>query len=444
MSTRARLTLFQTLVLLLSLVLVTGALRLLTARALVRGLDSSLTAAIELVQVDREGGRPAFAQQGEQPDVTRGIIALDLFDASGVRTGHLGPAAAGLPAPSGAGLGTVGAWRVRTVTVPGGWLRAARSTREVRATLDTMDRLLLAGIPAMALLAALAGLWLTGQALRPVEAVARTARAIAASGDASARVPAARGRDEMARLIEVVNAMLARLQAVIARERSFANGAAHELRTPVAVLRARTALALETAHSAPEARAALTDVEAEVADLQRVLEGLLALARSGTVRPERGDLAAAAAAALEDAEPALGARGVSVRAELAPTPVFGDEALLRSAVAALLDNAVKYGRAGGRLALRCRPERGVAVCEVEDDGEGIAEDDRERLLQPFQRGYGRQGVAGSGLGLALVREIVDAHGGEVTLARGAWGGLRVRLAVPTAAGAGRPGRPAPG
>ncbi|MEU5507993.1 sensor histidine kinase [Streptomyces fungicidicus] len=288
----------------------------------------------------------------------------------------------------------------------------------VRTALTVM----LIGFPL--LLAVVAGVtWLvTGRALRPVEGIRREMAAITASEDLARRVPEPATHDEIARLARTTNETLAALEASVERQRSFVADASHELRSPIASLRTQ----LEVAAAHPE----LLDLEGAVEDtvrLQHLAADLLLLARlDAGERPAgaRVDLAALAR------EEAAGRPGVTVDAE--PAEVSGSRGQLGRVLANLLDNGRRHARE--RVTVTVRREGGSAVLAVADDGEGVAEADRERIFERFVRldAARSRDDGGAGLGLAIARDVAVRHGGTLTAGAAPAGGALFELRLPLA------------
>ncbi|WP_159395636.1 sensor histidine kinase [Streptomyces sp. 3211] len=288
---------------------------------------------------------------------------------------------------------------------------------------------LLAGAPPLIGFAAALAWWVTGRALRPVNAIRRELAAVTAS-ELDRRVPDPGGADEIARLARTVNDTLDRLERSDARQRQFTADASHELRNPLAAVRSRLEVALAMDRPDRESvGAALADTER----LQRIAADLLLLARldgGPAPRSEPVDLALLAA---EDAARRGGPRGdagVSLRLDArAPVPASGDPARLERALANLVDNALRYARA--EVVVRAAEHDGWRLLEVTDDGPGIPEADRDRVFERFVRLDADRGRAsgGTGLGLAIAREIARAHGGDVRALPAPGGGARLVLRI---------------
>ncbi|MET8895792.1 sensor histidine kinase [Streptomyces albogriseolus] len=274
------------------------------------------------------------------------------------------------------------------------------------------------------LLGVVAGVtWLvTGRALRPVEGIRREMAAITASEDLRRRVPEPATHDEVARLARTTNATLAALEASVERQRRFVADASHELRSPIASLRTQ----LEVAAAHPE----LLDLDGAVEDtvrLQNLAADLLLLARLDAGERPAGTRVDLATLAREEA---AGREGVTVEAE--PVEVSGSRGQLGRVLANLLDNAERHARE--RITVTVRREGGEAVVGVADDGEGVAEADRERIFERFVRldAARSRDDGGAGLGLAIARDVAVRHGGTLTAGAAPAGGALFELRLPLA------------
>jgi signal transduction histidine kinase len=273
---------------------------------------------------------------------------------------------------------------------------------------------------------------LVGRALRPVEAIRVQVDAITGA-TMDRRVPVPNTDDEVARLARTMNGMLERLEQASARQRAFVSDASHELRSPVSTI--RTELEVASTHSA---QADWPDVAqrtlGETERLSRLVDDLLALARLDEAQgPGRR-----APVDLDDLvlEESTRTHRVPVRtAGVTAGRVSGDERQLTQVVRNLVDNAQRH--ATSQVALSLRHEGDELVLIVDDDGPGIAPADRERVFDRFTRIDEARGRAagGAGLGLAVVKRVVDHHGGTVTVAdsdpaSGGLGGARFVVRLP--------------
>lgn len=268
----------------------------------------------------------------------------------------------------------------------------------------------------------------------------RSARGITGGGMALVPLPLAVVPVEVLPLVIAINGLLARLDQSIGTMRRFTADASHQLRTPLAVLRTHLALLRRFGTDSAEGRAALNDVEGAVKRLERLLVQLLALARADEdapavpATPEVTDLRQVAMEVAAEQVPAALAQDIEVRFEApedgdAGLRAVGNPVLVGELLGNLLDNAIRYNRPGGTVTVRVGAG---PVLEVEDDGPGIPEAERERVFERFYRldRPGEPPRTGSGLGLAIVRALADRLGAAVRLDGGADGrGLKVTVVL---------------
>lgn len=298
----------------------------------------------------------------------------------------------------------------------------AGATRENRAeTLSSVRDAFLIGGPVALLLASVAGYLLAGAALHPIEAMRRRAAAIS-SAALDERLPVADTNDEVSRLGETLNAMLARLESGVARERRFVVDASHELRTPLSLLTTELELALRRARSTGELRAALQSAAESTARLSRLTDGLLLLARADegqvALKAEQTDVA-------DVLDQVAGRFGV--RADAEPLVISADPLRLEQALSNLVDNALRHG--GAEVVLTARQRNGEVEIHVVDGGAGFPPDFLDRAFDRFSRADAAK-PDGSGLGLAIAATIARAHGGAAYAANRPGGGADVWLALP--------------
>jgi len=312
-----------------------------------------------------------------------------------------------------------------------------RDISEAEAYRDRIRTTLLwSGLVALAI-GVLGGMVMSRNMLRRVEQVNRTAERVMA-GDLSDRVPRAGTNDEFDQLAANLNSMLDQIERLMTAMREVTDNVAHDLKTPLARLRARLELALlgpQDGTAQSEAiRAAIEEADRLLATFNALLSIAEAEAGAGRSRFERLDLAAIVGAAVELYEPLAEERGIALRFDSTPgTIIEGDRHLLSQAVANLLDNAFKYG-GGGEIAVGVGRRGGHALITVADCGPGIPEADRESVFGRFVRLEPSRSTPGNGLGLSLVRAVARRHGGTVTLAENRPGarppGLVVQIDIP--------------
>ena len=225
--------------------------------------------------------------------------------------------------------------------------------------------------------------------------------------------------DEIAGLATTINAMLERIEHGVQEKRRFLADASHELRTPLAVMRSEIEVSLRAGDIEPAAREVLASNAEEVERLSRLVDDLLTLARIDEGRLEllrsRVELGAVAADVAGSLRPLAEAQGVRVTVSGDQVEVGADPEQLRRAVRNLVENAVKYAEAGGNVGVEVWRRNGEAGITVTDTGPGIPEALLERIFDRFLRAdmARSRATGGSGLGLSITHEIVEAHGGRV-------------------------------
>ncbi len=293
--------------------------------------------------------------------------------------------------------------------------------RDISEELAGMRRLglLFAGAGGAVFLLGLAGgWWISMRALRPIGEISATASKIA-HGDLAQRIPTAGAGSELRELAGVLNETFTRLQAAFARQAQFTADAAHELRTPVSVVLTETQTVLARERSAAEYRASLEACQRSAQRMRRLTENLLALARldSGEAAASRDscDLAEIVGGVVDMLRPLAAERQLSFDLGLQAVSCKGSAEQLGRAVTNLVTNAIHYNRSGGsvRVTLEARP--GSAVLSVADTGQGIAPEDIPHVFERFYRAdRARSNPSGrTGLGLAITKAIVEAHGGTI-------------------------------
>ena len=304
---------------------------------------------------------------------------------------------------------------------------AAVSYAQVNDSLGTLGKALLIGTPLLFGLLALVTWLVTGYTLRPIAELRRGAAEVTETG-VPRDLPVPPARDEVRSLAVTLNDMLARLADAQQRQRDLVSDTAHELRSPIASIRAQLEVALDHPDGLDWPETA-RDVHADTLRLARLTEDLLLLARldGQPLRRRPTDLSAVC----ESVAARYTAARVPVRADAAtPCVVAGDPDALSRLLVNLLDNAVRH--AASQVCVSVRGDDGWAVLVVSDDGPGIPAEDIERVFGRFSRldnARNRTGEQGAGLGLSIVRSTAEAHGGSVSLSD-AEPGLRAVVRLP--------------
>ena len=297
------------------------------------------------------------------------------------------------------------------------WLRGATAAQSANQTFLMLLRLALVALPFLVLAGALGGYAIANHAFGPVRRITRAAEQISDGQDLSRRIDLGPGRDEIYTLAATFDRMFTRLEASFQAEKQFTSDASHELRTPVAVILAQC----EEAQADPSQRDhALQVIQSQARDMSALIGQLLTLARAdqGRLNLEKepidlGELTQMVAAQTEELAAAKGIR-VECRAD-AGLWVQGDETMLVRMLLNLTENAVKYGWEGGFVRITLSRQGDCLEGRVEDDGIGITSQQQERIWERFYQADPSRSPSqgGVGLGLPMVRTIVQAHGGRV-------------------------------
>jgi len=277
------------------------------------------------------------------------------------------------------------------------------------------------------------GWWIAARAIRPIEAISATAVKISA-GDLSQRISTADAESELGQLAAVLNSTFARLDAAFTQQQQFTSDAAHELRTPVSVMLAQTQGALNRERTAPEYRETVEACQRAAQRMRRLIESLLALARldagQETMRRLQFDFSKTVSDCAELVKPLADECDIKIHCDLAALECVGDSERLAQVVTNLLTNAIQYNRPGGEVHVKLETAGGVVVLTVADNGQGIPTEDLPRVFERFYRADKSRSTGGNGLGLAISKAIVEAHGGTIEAASGALAGATFTARLP--------------
>jgi len=356
-----------------------------------------------------------------------------------------------LPAPRGQRPGSMRMCYVPVVVKKGKpvvSVEVAQSLTDVDKTLERLRLALILGIPFALLLAGAGGRLLASRALEPVDRITQMARSISAT-DLSRRINLGR-QDELGRLAGTFDEMIDRLERAFQEQRQLTADVSHELRSPLTVLEAQTTLALRRSRNAAEYRQVLASVQEEVERMSVMVNQLLMLARAdaGQEPVIRQPLCVADVAqpVVDGMRPLVGQKGVHLDLDADPNVwIQGDPDRLRQLLLNLLDNALRHTPAGGRVDVRVARVRERAVLAVADTGEGIAAEDLPHIFQRFYRGdrARHRGMGNSGLGLAIAKWVVEAHGGRIDVSSTPGCGATFTVTLPVSAAVTGEPRPDP-
>jgi len=322
---------------------------------------------------------------------------------------------------------------------PGAIIQTAASLEETETALSEIQTALFGLLLPLTLAAGIFGAMFTDIALVPVHTLTRAVAQLDAT-NLAARLPAPGGKDTFDRLVTMLNALLARLDAAFARQKRFTADASHELRTPLAVIKAATSLLLETPESLTDLqRRALERADMAADRSNRLISDLLLLARTESgalpIRYAEIDLALTLACAVREAETAHAAPHAPVTLDLADDrPLRTDPDHLHRLVVNLLGNALRHTPISGAIRIAARTDADRLTLRVTDNGEGIVPEALTRLGEAFYRpdAARTRTHGGAGLGLALCKGIAAALGGTLELASTVGEGTTVTVQLPFA------------
>jgi heavy metal sensor kinase len=312
----------------------------------------------------------------------------------------------------------------------------AISSESVDRAVRLLAFLLVVAVPVFIICGAVGGYWLSRRALSPVDRITEAARTIGVT-NLSERLAVPATNDELQRLAETWNDMLQRLEIAVSQISQFTADASHELRTPVAIIRLAAENALRKRRSESEYRQALQKIQSESESMTQLIENLLFLARADVNRLsidlEMVDIRTLVETACLDLSPLAEEKSIALIQNVpgSPLPVLGNYSALRRMLIILLDNAIKYTPAGGKVSVGLREHSGKAVLTVEDTGIGIPEEAQSRVFQRFFRvdSSRNKESGGYGLGLAIAQTIVNQHEASIELQSKSSGGCVFSIAL---------------
>lgn len=298
------------------------------------------------------------------------------------------------------------------------WIRSVAEADQIDSTISTLFRFALVILPFFVLFAAVGGYLITRRAFRPVRRIIQTAKEIGEGDDLSRRIALGEGRDEIYTLAAEFDRMFARLEKAFETEKQFTSDASHELRTPTTVIISQCEYAIENAQTLDEAKEALAAVLNQAEKMAALISQLLMLARAdkghGKLHFETVNLSDLASMVAEQQQENAERRGIRIKTNIQPDiEMLGDETMLMRMWINLIENGIKYGRENGWLNVQLTQKDGTIQGCVQDNGIGIAPENLERVWERFWQADPARSASGAGLGLSMVKWIVEAHGGEI-------------------------------
>lgn len=301
--------------------------------------------------------------------------------------------------------------------VSGLWIRGVVLTDSRQGISDIILRLTIIILPVILIVTFLGALWISSRTFRPIEKIVATANSINDADDLTDRIALKRGPKEMKQLAGAFDRMFERLEKVFDAERQFTSDASHELRTPTAIILAECDRAKRKAETPEDYRESIDNISEQGHRMSALIDELLGITRlqQGTERYplSKGDLSEFVTLSCEEFVPADD-RGIHMETEIEPgIECSFNASLISRVIYNLLQNAYKYGRDNGYVRLSLARENSDAVIRVKDNGIGIKKEDLDKIWQRFWQADSARGAeGGSGLGLAMVKEIAELHGGS--------------------------------
>ena len=293
----------------------------------------------------------------------------------------------------------------------------------------------LSGVGAAILLLGLAGgWWIASRAMQPIQGISTAATRISA-GDLSQRINIADAESELGQLASTLNSTFSRLESAFGQQRQFTADAAHELRTPLAVILSETQATLKRERSAEEYRQAVEVCQRITQRMRRLIESLMELARLDAgqeqLKQMKFDLSTTAVDCVELVRPLADERNVKILSEVSSLSCVGDRERISQVVTNLLTNAVEHNRSGGEVKLSVQREGGLAVLCVSDTGSGISAEDLPHIFERFYRAEKSRSSGNAGLGLAISKAIIEGHGGSIEVSSQPDQGATFTVRLPT-------------
>lgn len=314
------------------------------------------------------------------------------------------------------------------------WLRGIVSETQGEAQLSSIAGISLILLPALAILAVVGGYMVAGRALKPIQKISAAAAQIRQGGDLKKRIELGEGKDELHELADNFNQMFERLDDSFETERRFTSDASHELRTPMSVIMAQCEYTLEKPRSAEEYQEALEVIHRQGSRMSGMIRDMLDFTRlegkAENFAREIVDISELAGSVCEDMA-LIQEKGIRLNANIKEGVfVEGNRSLLSRLLVNLITNAYRYGRENGKIWVTLEEDEKEIRLLVADNGIGIADEDQEKIFSRFYQVDASRTGRGSGLGLSMVRQIAQFHGGQITVKSRLGEGSRFIFSIP--------------
>ena len=315
-----------------------------------------------------------------------------------------------------------------------GRLRVILPTSRIEKTIEDMGIIFIFATLAFIAVVVVGSLYIAGAALAPIDAVTNTARQIS-TRDLSKRIDIIHTEDEVGRLIKTFNAMLERLESAFKRERQFSSDASHELRTPLSVAMANTEEALHSQKTIPEYIETLEQIDSQCGKMNKIITQLLTLTRGYDgkflVSKERFNIETVVKGIISEMKDFADGYGVTICYDQKENiMVYADHMLMTQMLINLISNACKYGKVGGVVTITTVIIDNMTSITILDNGVGISDDDIGHIFERFYRADKSHTGDGSGLGLSIVKWIVEAHFGSIEVKSKLGEGTSIQIKIP--------------
>lgn len=303
------------------------------------------------------------------------------------------------------------------------WIRGIASFSEAESTIQTMVNISLIILPFMVIIAIVGGYFITRKAFSPVRKITDSAESITDGNELSRRINLGKGKDEIYTLANTFDRMFDRLENSFETEKQFTSDVSHELRTPIAVIISQCEYALESAESEQELLGALKVIMGQSQKMSRLIAQLLFLSRSDRkTQPltiEEVNMSALTEVVIEEQKILADKKNITIHQEIEPDLILqADETMIMSMLINLITNAIKYGKQDGYVFVQLRETGNQIEGVIRDNGIGISESDQGKIWTRFYQvdtARTSEKEGGIGLGLAMVKWIIESHKGTISL-----------------------------